>query len=39
MDSCDVCITEASKKLEAAGWSKNSVKVIGSSFFFLSLTM
>ncbi|KAI0734034.1 glycerol kinase [Fomitopsis betulina] len=29
MDSCDVCITEASKKLEAAGWSKNSVKVIG----------
>ncbi|OSD04688.1 glycerol kinase [Trametes coccinea BRFM310] len=29
MESCDVCITEASKALEAAGWAKESVKVIG----------
>lgn len=29
MASCDVCITEACKALEAAGWSKDSVKVIG----------
>ncbi|CCM00757.1 uncharacterized protein FIBRA_02797 [Fibroporia radiculosa] len=29
MDSCDVCITEACKALETAGWSKDSIKVIG----------
>lgn len=33
MESCDICITEACKNLEAAGWSKDSVKVIGQSFF------
>ncbi|KAI0675939.1 glycerol kinase [Trametes maxima] len=29
MESCDVCITEASKRLEEAGWAKESIKVIG----------
>ncbi|KAI0664371.1 glycerol kinase [Cubamyces menziesii] len=29
MESCDVCITEACKALEASGWAKESVKVIG----------
>ncbi|KAI0369831.1 glycerol kinase [Pilatotrama ljubarskyi] len=29
MESCDVCIAEASKALEAAGWAKESIKVIG----------
>lgn len=29
MASCDACITEASKALEAAGWAKESIKVIG----------
>ena len=29
MASCDVCIAEACKALEVAGYSKESVKVIG----------
>lgn len=29
IESCDTCITEACKALEAAGWAKESVKVIG----------
>ena len=29
VDSCEVCINEACKALEAAGWAKESVKVIG----------
>ncbi|GBE86240.1 Glycerol kinase [Sparassis crispa] len=29
IESCDTCITEACKALESAGWSKDSVKVIG----------
>ncbi|PIL25251.1 hypothetical protein GSI_13140 [Ganoderma sinense ZZ0214-1] len=29
MNSCEVCIDEASKALEAAGWAKESVKAIG----------
>ncbi|KAI0333931.1 glycerol kinase [Cubamyces sp. BRFM 1775] len=29
MESCDACITEACKALEASGWAKESVKVIG----------
>ncbi|KAI0793771.1 glycerol kinase [Fomes fomentarius] len=29
IDSCEVCIAEACKALEAAGWAKESVKVIG----------
>lgn len=35
MESCDICITEACKNLEAAGWSKDSVKVIGRCCIFL----
>lgn len=31
VESCDVCITEACKALEAAGWANESVKVIGAS--------
>ena len=34
MESCDICITEACKNLEAAGWSKESVKVIGQCISF-----
>ena len=29
MESCDVCISEACKALEAAGYASESVKVIG----------
>ncbi|KAI0769147.1 glycerol kinase [Trametes elegans] len=29
MESCDTCITEATKALEQAGWAKESIKVIG----------
>ncbi|TBU30489.1 glycerol kinase [Dichomitus squalens] len=29
IESCEVCINETSKALEAAGWSKDSVKAIG----------
>ncbi len=29
VQSCEVCINEASKALEAAGWAKESIKAIG----------
>lgn len=37
METVNVCISEAVKKLEAAGWAKNSVKTIGENDFLASL--
>lgn len=34
MESCDACIDQACVELQKLGWTKESVKVIGKSYWF-----
>lgn len=39
IETCDTCITDTCTELEAAGWSKDSVKVIGGKFTYETGTL